>query len=263
MAEDTQQLRNHVTQLQAEMATRTDLANLQANLKEALQQAQVEMKQMVQSLLSSQAGSNGSHGPGGGHLEQGRNVERGESSNPKGFNSSDGLEPKTICWEFPRFDGEDPESWYCRAEQYFDYYNTPDPQRLSISSFHMEGRAMVWFQEFKATNREVSWGEFVTALQIRFGRGAYDDPMESLSKLKQEGPLDDYKSKFDTLALKVQGLPEAHKLSCFMGGLKEEIRLLVRMFNPKNLVDAYALARIQEECVMNVAKSFRSSWRSV
>jgi len=84
--------------------------------------------------------------------------------------------------------------------------------------------------------------------------------MESLSKLKQEGPLHDYKSKFDTLALKVQGLLEAHKLSCFMGGLKEEIRLPVRMFNPKNLVDAYALARIQEECVMNVVKSFRSSW---
>jgi len=125
------------------MATRTNLANLQANLKEALQQAQVEMKQMVQSLLSSQAGSSGSHGPGGGHLEQGRNVERGETSNPEGFNSSDGLKPKTIRWEFPRFDGEDPKSWCCRAEQYFDYYNTPDPQRLSISSFHMEGRAIL------------------------------------------------------------------------------------------------------------------------
>jgi hypothetical protein len=245
------------------MATITDLANLQANLKEALQQAQVELKQMVQSLLSSQVGSSGSHRPGGGHQEQGRTVECGESSNLEGFNSSDGLKPKTIRWEFPRFDGEDPESWCCHAEQYFDYYNTLDPQRLSISSFHMEERAMAWFQEFKATNREASWGEFVSALQIRFGRGAYDDPMESSSKLKQEGPLDDYKSKFDTLALKAQGLPEAHKLSCFIGGLKEEIRLPVRMFNPKNLVDAYALAQIQDECVMNVAKSFRSTWRSV
>jgi hypothetical protein len=87
--------------------------------------------------------------------------------------------------------------------------------------------------------------------------------MESLSKLKQEGLLDDYKSKFDTLALKVQGLPEAHKLSCFMGGLKEEIQLPLRMFNPKNLVDAYALAQIQEEYMMNAAKGFRSSWCSV
>jgi hypothetical protein len=86
--------------------------------------------------------------------------------------------------------------------------------------------------------------------------------METLSKLKQEGSLEDYKTKFNTLALKVQRLPEKHKLSCVMGGLKDEIRLLVRMFNLKSLLDAYSLARIQEECVMNTAKSSRLSWRS-
>jgi hypothetical protein len=42
-----------------------------------------------------------------------------------------------------------------------------------------------------------------------------------------------------------------------MGGLKVDIRLPVRMFHPKSLVEAYSLARIQEECVLNSAKSAR------
>ena len=34
----------------------------------------------------------------------------------------------------------------------------------------------------------------------------------------------------------------------------------MRMFNPKTLNDAYALARIQEECLMNNMKSVKSVW---
>jgi len=60
--------------------------------------------------------------------------------------------------------------------------------------------------------------------------------MENLSNLKQDGLLEDYKNKFDILALKVQNLPEAHKLTCFLGWLKEEIRLPVWMFHLKNFV---------------------------
>lgn len=115
---------------------------------------------------------------------------------------------------------------------------TPDAQRLSISAFHMDGKALVWFQELKASNEVSSWTDFVLVIQIRFGQGPYDDPMEALSKLKQEGSLEEYKNQFDILALKVHRLPDEHKLNCFLGGLKDEIRLPVRMFNPKIPVEA-------------------------
>lgn len=141
-------------------------------------------------------------------------------------------------------------------------YNTPDTQRLSISAFHMDGKALVWFQELKASNEVTSWIEFVRAIQIWFGRGPYDDPMETLFKLKYEGSLDDYKNQFDILPLKVHHLPDEHKLSCFLGGLKNKIRLSVRMFNPKTLVDVYSLAHIQEECLSNLTKGLRPLWRS-
>jgi len=172
------------------------------------------------------------------------------------------LKPKSVRLDFPRFDGEDPETWCCRAEQFFEYYSTPMEHRLSISSFHMDGKALVWFRELRASNPAIPWAEFVRSMQIRFGRSSYDDPMESLSKLKQEGALEDYKNQFDTLALKVRNLPEYHKLSCFLRGLRDEIRVPVRMFNPTTLVDAYSLARMQEECVATCRRYPRTAANS-
>jgi hypothetical protein len=71
--------------------------------------------------------------------------------------------------------------------------------------------------------------------------------METLTKLQKFGLLEEYKSQFEVLANRVHDLPENHKLICVLGGLKPEIRFPVRMFNPRNLVDAYSLAKIQED----------------
>jgi hypothetical protein len=89
------------------------------------------------------------------------------------------LKPKTVRLDFPCFDAEDAETWCCCAEQFFEYYSTPDEHRLPLSSFHMDGRALVWFQELGASNSIRSLKDFVRSLQIRFGQGSYDDPMEN------------------------------------------------------------------------------------
>jgi len=62
--------------------------------------------------------------------------------------------------------------------------------------------------------------------------------------LKQIDSVEEYKSQFELLANRVVGLLENLKLSCFIRGLMEEIRLPVRMFNPKSMTDAYSLAKI-------------------
>ncbi|XP_062158729.1 uncharacterized protein LOC133866207 [Alnus glutinosa] len=89
----------------------------------------------------------------------------------------------------------------------------------------MEGRALVWFQELRSGNGLTTWNEFLKALQARFGTGSYDDQMETLVKLKQTGSVEEFKSKFETLANRVHDLAEHLKFSCFLGGLKDEIRL--------------------------------------
>lgn len=73
--------------------------------------------------------------------------------------------------------------------------------------------------------------------------------MEALTSLKQIGSVEDYKTQFENLSNKLWDLSNIYKLSCFLSDIKDEIRLLVRMFNPLNLITAYSLAKIQEEHV--------------
>lgn len=56
---------------------------------------------------------------------------------------------------------------------------------------------------------------------------------------------------------KLTGLSEQHKLSCFLSGLKDEIRLRVKMFNPINLGTAFDLAKIQEKFINSSKKPWR------
>jgi len=233
MAEETQKLevlQGQMTQLQAEMATLAEMTRLrvaQGETRTEMQNARTAIDQLTQ--LVQQLVLDGSSPVRGLKLygQQFPDSLVASTCGGGGFKddtcTDEGIKPKPFRLEFPRFDGDDPETWCCRAEQFFDFYDTPDAQQLSISAFHMDGKALVWFQELKASNTISYWLEFVEAIQIRFGQGSYDDPMENLSNLKQDGSLEDYKNKFDILALKVQNLPEAHKLSYFLGGLKEEI----------------------------------------
>jgi hypothetical protein len=229
-----------------------NLASLAAGLSEVNQRVDVISKQ--KGAMHQDAENVGE--PSGQPAQWGRQSRGGSS------NFGEGLYTKGLRLEFPCFNGEDPDSWCHRADQFFELYDIPEAQRLSITGFHMEGKALSWFQALRSSNNLSTWSEFLIAIQVRFGRGSYDDPMETLSKLKQTGSLDDYKTQFEILANRVHRLIDPHKLSCFLGGLRDDIRLPVRMFNPKTLNDAYSLAKIQEECIAINLKSGKSVWYS-
>lgn len=53
---------------------------------------------------------------------------------------------KQVKIDFPRFDGTDPSNWIFCAEQYFAYYETPDPHRLVLAAINMEGDVVPWYQ---------------------------------------------------------------------------------------------------------------------
>jgi len=44
--------------------------------------------------------------------------------------------------DVPRFDGTDPLGWIFKINQFFEYHDTPEYERLTIASFYMEGRAL-------------------------------------------------------------------------------------------------------------------------
>ena len=94
---------------------------------------------------------------------------------------------------------------------------------------------------------------------IRFGSTAYDDPMEVLTRLRQTSTVALYKGEFEALANQIRGLSPQHKLSCFLSGLKDEVRLPVRMLNPSTLIAAFGLAKIQEEYLLSCKRSYKGT----
>jgi hypothetical protein len=75
-----------------------------------------------------------------------------------------------------------------------------------------------------------SMQEFSKALLTCFKTTEYDDSAKALVKLQQTGSIREYQTEFERLATQVFGLSEPFLISCFIGGLKEEIRLNVKMF---------------------------------
>ena len=78
----------------------------------------------------------------------------------------------------------------------------------------------------------------------RFG-SVFDDPLMELKKLKQDSSVKEYQEKFEDLLNRVE-LSEKHAISLFLGGLKNEISLQIRMFTLESLTDVFYMAKMQE-----------------
>ncbi|GKD25937.1 hypothetical protein Tco_1232151 [Tanacetum coccineum] len=89
-------------------------------------------------------------------------------------------------------------------------------------------------------------------VQKRFD-SVFEDPMVELKNLKHVTTVQLYQEQFEALMNKVD-LSESYAISLFIGGLKEEISMSVRMFQPNTLTDVYCLAKMQEAALL-VTKS--------
>ncbi|MCI34764.1 hypothetical protein A2U01_0055985, partial [Trifolium medium] len=64
-----------------------------------------------------------------------------------GLNSGrSSFQVRSVKLDFPRFDGKEVLNWIFKAEQFFEYHNTPDEDRLMISSVHLDQDVVPWFQ---------------------------------------------------------------------------------------------------------------------
>ncbi|GAU11620.1 hypothetical protein TSUD_346120 [Trifolium subterraneum] len=154
---------------------------------------------------------------------------------------------RNVKLEFPRFDGSNVHEWIFRAEQFFDYYDTPDHDRLTISSVHLDKDVVPWYQMMQRTHPFTSWIELTRALELDFGPSIYDCPRATLFKLKQSGSVSEYYMKFTSLANRVYGLSNDALIDCFVSGLSDEIRRDVLIHTPSSLVKAVSLAKVYEE----------------
>ena len=158
---------------------------------------------------------------------------------------------KTAKLEFPRFSRDDPTEWFNRVNQFFEFQNTSEAQKVSLASYHLEGEANQWWQwihrTFQEEGRVLSWTNFEDELWARFGPLECEDFDEALSRIRQVGSLRDYQREFERLGNRVQGWTQRTLVGTFMGGLRPDISDGIRMFKPQTLKEAINLARMKDD----------------
>jgi hypothetical protein len=126
--------------------------------------------------------------------------------------------------DFPRYSGDDPTEWFNWVDQFFEYQETADNQKVSLASFHLEGEANQWWQwlhrAHKEEGRTVTWEIFEEELWARFGPTEYEDFDEALSKVRQVGSLRDYQKEFERLGNRVHGWTQKALVGTFVKPLE-------------------------------------------
>ncbi|GAV68292.1 hypothetical protein CFOL_v3_11795 [Cephalotus follicularis] len=98
--------------------------------------------------------------------------------------SAESYLPRMVKLDFPKFNGtEDPTSWVCRAEQFFEFHQTPEEERVPLASFNLEGDTQLWYQLMKEEHEVVTWQVFKEGLHVRYGPTQYQDFFGDLTKL--------------------------------------------------------------------------------
>nr|GEV74561.1 hypothetical protein [Tanacetum cinerariifolium] len=172
------------------------------------------------------------------------NGEEG-TSNRRGIGSQYGRLTK---FEFPKFYREDVQGCLYRVNQFFLLDSIPDEQKVRLVSMHMFDKALNWHKQFiRKHGDNVFWTMYEREVKNRFD-SVFEDPIVELKILKHVTTVQLYQEQFEALMNKVE-LSEAYAASLFIGGLKDEIIMHVRMFKPNSLSDVYCLAKMQEATI--------------
>ncbi|GJY23087.1 ty3-gypsy retrotransposon protein [Tanacetum coccineum] len=141
-------------------------------------------------------------------------------------------------WNFPNSKG----GWILKAEKYFRYYETPDESKVEIASMYLEGDALDLFAWISAEHNHLYWEELVKILHENYGPAEFQNPDEHLCNIKQTGTVQEYRQEFAKRVARVHDWPDHCLLGVFLSGLKEELKVDVRIHKPRNVFKAVSLA---------------------
>lgn len=174
-------------------------------------------------------------------------VENAEHSNTHpgpGSQTAHSFQPRFSKIDFPKFQGDDPSGWVYKCERFFEFNQIEGSQKVKLAAMHLDEKTIQWFQWFEKTNATLDWKGFVEGIVARFGPNIFEDAIGELTKLTQISTVKVYQERFEELANRTSGLTQEFFVSCFVSGLREDIRAGVQMFHPVNITQAIGLARL-------------------
>uniref|UniRef100_A0ACD5ZH15 Uncharacterized protein n=1 Tax=Avena sativa TaxID=4498 RepID=A0ACD5ZH15_AVESA len=153
--------------------------------------------------------------------------------------------------DFPKFDGENPQLWQIRCEDFFELYDTSPRLWVKLAFMQFTSPAARWLNSIKSFIRKLTWEEFCQEVLLRFGRNQHQSLIRCIYKFVQTGSVEEYVSQLselvDQLAAYEAKPDPLHYVTRFLEGLKPAVRVLVAVQLPQDLDTSYYIALVQEE----------------
>ncbi|KAD4586659.1 hypothetical protein E3N88_24260 [Mikania micrantha] len=174
----------------------------------------------------------------------------GKSKSSGPFGSSDASifgRHKPAPINLPRFSGSHPERWVAQANRYFDFYRIPPEERLLISSFYFDDAAADWYDWVNRHSQIPTWKAFTEAIVIRFREKSLEQPEGLLAKLQQTSTVEEYRQRFEEISNRTTvPLPPEFLISCYISGLRLDIKQSVLIHKPTTLEEAMEKSQLHE-----------------
>jgi hypothetical protein len=167
---------------------------------------------------------------------------------------------------FPQFDGDNPQLWITRAQNYFEMYSVPYQVWIRVSTHHFVSHAARWLQSVER-HLPHDWQTFCRMIHQRFSRDQHELLIRQLYHIKQISMVQDYIERFTQLVEQLSAYTNPDPLyytTRFIDGLWHDIRSIIMVQRPTDLDTACTLALLQEEALEPVhRKEFRKSDTSI
>jgi hypothetical protein len=129
-----------------------------------------------------------------------------------------------------------------QIEQCFELDNIMDDKKnIHITNVNFEIKLYQWYQwvfKWKPPLYQYIWGLFKRDLEAQYGKVWEQDYFSQLTRIKHLSDIEDYNSKFQVLATRVDDISDEHLLKAYMGTLKQDITHDILLIHPTNIMEA-------------------------
>jgi hypothetical protein len=75
-------------------------------------------------------------------------------------------------------------------------YPVPFETWFSFATLYFVGNAAIWLQTYEELHSVESWAELCVVVHSKFGKDKYQEHLEELENMSQEGSVDEYYTSF-------------------------------------------------------------------
>lgn len=154
--------------------------------------------------------------------------------------------------EMSLFEGSDPDGWILRVEKYFTVCRLTEEEKVDVAVVAMEGDALKWYQWENGRTLVRSWPDLKARILHQFRPLNVGSLHEQWLATTQTSTVLEYRQRFIEMASSLKDVPDSLLMGQFINGLKEEIKVEVRLLNPLTLEQTMeGVPRVEERNRVN------------